>query len=458
MLQLVYTTMFLMLVIPDAYIYFVYVRKWTGDWKWRLLSFLPSLLLVIYFIVVLANDDMRASHQPMVCMFATIFYLITIPKTVFAIFDSIGFTTKCLMRRSEAKVAQAVKQEDGKDEEPDTEIPARSEKTHRYIRLFAMALAICSIYIVIYGYIWGRSNFKVNQHTVEFKNLPPEFDGYRILHFSDLHLGTFDDGHRDYVTTIANLINSQKCDLVLFTGDIVNYESGELLGYKEVLSSIKAPDGVYSVLGNHDYEMYFKFPEDKSKYNEYEVNHYLYLDEKERDADVEVIKSKQKEYGWNLLLNQNSIIRRGNDSIAIIGTENHGKSDRFPRRADLPKATKGLYNIMKDSIDTDGINKDSESMLPPHTFSILLTHDPTYWRMAVLSRTNIDLTLAGHTHAGQFKIFGWSPVSFNYDEWSGFYDQGEQILNVNDGLGENIFPFRFGAWPEIDVITLKRGE
>ena len=438
MLQLVYLSMFFMLVIPDAYIYFVYVRKWTDKWIWRLLSFLPSLLLIIYFVIILPNDDMRASHQPMVCMFATVFYLITIPKTVFAIFDSLGFTTKYFMKRSEAKISQAVKKEEGQTEEPNTEKPARSEKTHRYIRLFAMALAISSVFIVIYGRVWGRSNFKVYQHTVEFKNLPPEFDGYRILHFSDLHIGTFNDGHREDVTTIVNLIKSQKCDLILFTGDIVNYESNELSGYDDILKSIKASDGVFSILGNHDYKVYSK------------------LSDEQNEADMKVTQSKQRYYGWKLLKNENCIIRRGNDSIAIIGTENQGKSDKFPKLADLPKATEELDNIMHDSINIANINKDSVPPLSPHIFSILLTHDPTYWRSDVLSKTNIDLTLSGHTHAGQFKIFGWSPVSFNYDEWSGFYDFGEQIINVNDGLGENIFPFRFGAWPAIDVITLKR--
>ena len=137
--------------------------------------------------------------------------------------------------------------------------------------------------------------------------------------------------------------------------------------------------------------------------------------------------------GWKFMKNKHDILHRGNDSIAVIGVENDGNPP-FPQYADLPKASAG----------TEGM------------FRILLSHDPTHWRRNIIPQTNIQLTLSGHTHAGQFKVFGWSPVSYVYREWSGAYTEGNQILNVSDGIGAVMFPFRFGAWPEVNVITLRR--
>lgn len=153
-----------------------------------------------------------------------------------------------------------------------------------------------------------------------------------------------------------------------------------------------------------------------------------------RKADVKDLQRRERSFGWNLLINNHDIIHRKKDSIAIIGVENDGRPP-FPSLGDLPKATKGIGK---------------------GTFSILLSHDPTHWRREVLPKTDIQLTLSGHTHAGQFKVFGWSPVAFVYDEWSGAYSEGKQILNVSDGIGAVMFPFRFGAWPEVNVITLKK--
>ena len=159
-----------------------------------------------------------------------------------------------------------------------------------------------------------------------------------------------------------------------------------------------------------------------------------YDNEQEREADVEEIHRKERSYGWNLLLNENRVIRHGRDSIAIVGVENDGLPP-WPSLGDLPKATEGLRK---------------------GTFCVLLSHDPTHWRRSVVPDTDIQLTLSGHTHAGQFKVMGWSPVSLKYDEWSGAYCEGTQILNISDGIGAVLFPFRFGAWPEINVITLKK--
>ena len=170
-------------------------------------------------------------------------------------------------------------------------------------------------------------------------------------------------------------------------------------------------------MGNHDYSMYIRYP-----------------NEEERAADVQELQNRIRSYGWNLLLNEHRIIRRGKDSLIIAGVENDGRPP-FPALGDLPKTMKGLKRSC---------------------FTVLMSHDPTHWRRNIIPQTNIQLTLSGHTHAGQFKVFGWSPVAHVYREWSGAYSEGNQILNVSDGIGAVMFPFRFGAWPEVNVITLRR--
>lgn len=425
MLSRVLLVLFILLIVPDIYIYYVYVRKWTKTWWKRLLYFVPSALLLTYLLVVLSHDDLRAEHQPMVGTLMIVFLTLTAPKMLFTLFDAAGMGASRLTARLKADRTYTEEALAAKEQ--------RSKEVRRYIRLFAMAFGLCASLIVLYGYFWGRNHYQVNEQSIYFEELPDSFDGYRILHFSDLHIGTFADGHERDVTTIVDLINRQKCDMVVFTGDIVNYESAELKGYDKVLGKLKATDGVYSVMGNHDYDMYLRWGS-----------------EEEKQRDIERIKSKERSYGWRLLQNDNVVLRRGNDSIALIGSENDGLPP-WPALGDLHKATKGLAGI--EQAKETGAENDKPG---PHTFSILLTHDPTHWRRNVIPETNIDLTLSGHTHAGQFKLFGWSPIQHKYDEWSGVYTEGYQVLNVNDGIGNILLPFRFGAWPELDIITLRK--
>lgn len=375
----------LLLALPDIYIYMMYIRRWTDKWYIRIAFFVPSVLLLSFMAFLIGANEMRAEMQPLLGVFVFIFMLLTVPKALFSVFDGIFHVfPKSLLRCS---------------------------------RIVAMSISIFSVLLLAYGFFWGRNRFVVHYQTFYFKDLPKKFDGYRVAQFSDMHIGTFRDGHWKDVEEIVDLINSQKCDAVCFVGDLVNHQTVELDGFKYILNRLKAPDGVYSVMGNHDYSMYIKYP-----------------DEAMRLADVKELQRRERSYGWNLLLNENKVIHRGDDSIAIVGVENDGLPP-FPALADLPKATKGLQK---------------------GTFSILLSHDPTHWDRKVVPETDIQLTLAGHTHAGQFKVFGWSPVIFKYEEWSGSYCKGSQIINVSEGVGTVMFPFRFGAWPEINVITLRR--
>ncbi len=258
----------------------------------------------------------------------------------------------------------------------------------------------------------------MHEQTFYFSDLPDDFDGYRILQFGDLHAGGYYYPCHDDVDTIISLINSQKCDAVFFVGDAVCRNSKQLDDYMRALKKVKAPDGVYAVMGNHDYGTYNKFNT-----------------EKERLADVDSLQKKVRDLGWNLLLNEHAIINKGKSHIAVVGIENEGLPP-FPSFGDIPKAAKGL--------------KKSD-------FCILLSHDPTSWKRKVVGKTSFQLTLSGHTHGGQVKMFGWSPSSWRYSEWSGTYVEGSQILNITDGVGcSRSIPFRFGAWPEVNVIKLKK--
>jgi len=284
------------------------------------------------------------------------------------------------------------------------------------VRIAGMAIAILLALIVLTGVFWGSRHFVVNRHVVFYDDLPEQFDGYRILHFSDLHTGTFRGGREGDISKIVNLINEQQCDLVAFTGDIVNRKSNELGGIENVLKRVKAPDGVYCVLGNHDYGTYSDMTEEQQK------------------KDVEYLLLYEQFFGWKPLMNENVRIQKGKQSIVIAGIENYGRPP-FPQKGNVVQALKGA--------------KKSD-------FIVMLSHDPNAWKMLIQPSTSTQLTLSGHTHAGQFQIWGWSPVSMKYDEWSGIYKEGTQVLNVSGGVGGLIGPFRFGAWPEISVITLRR--
>lgn len=402
MLLRILALMIVLLMLPDLYIYWMYVRQWTKKRKrWlRFVWFVPSLVLAVAAGVIMSTGDMKPEHQPWVSLFMLVFLGVCVPKALFMLFDGIGQGIYWIVT-------------DGTE--------SRDVHNSLFVRMFrilGMSLAIFAMGILCFGYFIGRHCYVVHQQTFYFPDLPKSFDGYRIVQFSDMHIGTLRDGNESDARVIVDLINAQGCDAIMFTGDLVNHQSAELDGFHRDLARLRAKDGVYAVMGNHDYSMYIKYPE-----------------EKDREADVRELQRRMRSYGWTLLLNEHHVIRRGADSLVVAGVENDGNPP-FPAFGDLRKTMKGLQR---------------------DCFTVLLSHDPTYWQRGVLPLTNIQLTLSGHTHAGQFNVFGWSPVASVYKEWSGAYTRGNRVLNVSDGVGAVMFPFRFGAWPEINVITLHRG-
>ena len=268
--------------------------------------------------------------------------------------------------------------------------------------------------IIAYGSLIERNCFRIKQITITTTDLPENFDGYRIVHISDIHARSF-NGREKHLQRAMDKINELKPDMVAFTGDLITMTPDELESHTHALGSLKARDGIFSVLGNHDYSMYSDAgPEARQKH-------------------METLISAEEALGWDLLMDENRIIRRGADSIAVIGVQNTSPSRHFPSKGNLTIASEG----------TEGM------------FRILLSHDPMHWEAEILGQ-NYPLTLSGHTHAMQFSFLGWSPSSLMFKQFRGLYTRGDQSLHVNPGLGETIFPARIGVRPEITLLTLTR--
>lgn len=274
----------------------------------------------------------------------------------------------------------------------------------------------CAIisFVLIVGSTINRYRIHVERCEIVSERLPSEFDGYRIVQFSDMHLETL-YSHR-YAQRVVDCINRLQPDIIIFSGDMVNRKATELQEYQSILSQLQAQDGIFSVMGNHDYGDFVKWTSPQA-----------------RKENLNQLHSIQAEMGWQLLDNASTFIHRNNDSIAIIGVENWGEPP-FQQYGDLIKAYPSLHD---------------------DNFKILISHNPRHWRSEVLPMSNIDLTLSGHTHALQIEIAGQSPIAIRYPEWGGLYNEDVQYLYVNIGIGCTMFPTRLGATPEVTLITLQ---
>ena len=272
---------------------------------------------------------------------------------------------------------------------------------------------------ILYGHVVEINRVKVRNVEIVSERLPEAFDGYRIAQISDLHLLSFEDRH-DRLAEFIDKVNSMSPDVIVFSGDLVTYSPEETAGFEDILSALNAPDGVYSVLGNHDYCIYNDdIPEDM------------------KAAAAAEVARRQEKFGWDVLMNENVEIERISEagdtsSIVIAGIENTSASPHFPSHGDLDAAMEGV----------DG------------RFCILASHDPTYWREALKKYPDIDLTLSGHTHAMQLSVFGISPSRLLFREYRGLYSEGGNRLYVNIGLGETAILSRIGTPPEITLIEL----
>ena len=358
--------MSVMAFLPDFWLWHIGVSEWP-----LLLAILwwgPSLLLVLAEVGL----QMGFFHKLSVRVLFTTILFSAFPKVVFILFDAF--------------------------------LPW----------FFALIPALGVMGWFAFGFIEGWKRLELKHITFTSPDLPPYFDGYRLVQITDFHLGSFPPGN-DFVQKVVDATNNEEPDMILFTGDLVNNQASEVEPYLDTLRQLHASDGIYSIWGNHDY-------------CEYGNNHSIGALKRNR----RMLYGYQESLGWHQLMNEHHVVSHGMASIAVIGVENPGQPP-FTNRSNLKKAMKGLN---------------------PDMFKILLSHDPHHWRREVVGK-KIQLTLAGHTHAGQLKIGKWTPARMAFKEWGGAYRIGEQMLYVSSGIGGS-FPFRLGAWPELTVITLKR--
>ena len=301
-----------------------------------------------------------------------------------------------------------------------SETGAAANNIERSVFLKRVALVLGGVSLLGFTYgVRNRYSYRVRKVKMKLDSLPESFRGLRIVQISDIHTGSFDN-HTAVAHGIERVMD-QKADIIFFTGDLVNNHADEVdAKYQEIYSRLKAPMGVYSTLGNHDYGDYVHWPTPEEKV-----------------ANLDRLKKMHGDMGWRLMMNEHIVLERGADKIAILGIENWSAKANFPKYGDMCKAYDGL----------------KEKNIP---FKILLSHDPSHWHGQVLKEYNdIDLMLSGHTHGMQFgvdsKWFKWSPVQYMYNEWAGLYTEGKQNLYVNRGFGFLGYPGRLGVMPEITV-------
>ncbi|MGN1263409.1 MAG: metallophosphoesterase [Prevotella sp.] len=378
----------LIIVLEDLY-FFRFCLNALNSRKAAWASLFPGAAMIVFTVVLALQKDFAPTDGRMLNFYLFLLGLHVVPKFIFSLFSFAGRLLKRVFR------------------------------LHRNYGNIVGLLSIALIwYVLFYGSFIGFDKLTVRHITYSSDALPAAFDGYRIVQFSDAHVGTYGNKESRQLATAIDSIHSLRPDMIVFTGDLQNMTPQEIMPHKSLLSSLRAADGVFSVLGNHDYA------------------DYIHADEAVKAENCRLTRSIEQEMGWTLLDNGHRIVRRGADSIVIAGMENDGNGKHFPQKGDVGKT---LYGV------TDS------------AFVVMLEHDPSAWRRKILPQSNAQLTLSGHTHAMQFEIFGWSPSSFVYNEWGGMYYEGERAINVSTGLG-GFIPFRFGIPGEIVVITLKRGK
>ena len=290
----------------------------------------------------------------------------------------------------------------------------------KFISQISLGLAAIPFVSFIYGIVQGKYNYKVLKYQLTFKDLPEAFDGFTITQISDIHSGSFTN--REKIQYGVDLINEQKSDIMLFTGDIVNNKADEMDNWIAVFDKLEAKEGKYSILGNHDYGDYMDWDNPQDKIDNFQK-----------------VKDIHKNIGFDLLLDEHRYLEKDGQKIALLGVENWGKG--FNKAGDLQRAAAGIQK---------------------EDFKILMSHDPSHWDEKVKKDPfNYQLTLSGHTHGLQMGIeipgwFKWSPSKYAYKQWAGLYKEAGRVINVNRGFGYHAFPGRVGIWPEITVIELKK--
>jgi predicted MPP superfamily phosphohydrolase len=400
----------LIIIMIDIYSCWSFYRMFLSDYPAPLVLILLSFNILIWLFIMLgiyrflmsykknAGPDMFRNMN----VFSGILLVVYIPKLIFIPFSLL------------ADLLLIINALLSKDSELVLSVASLFSCTGLIISLLAVLLILCGIF-------FGRFNFKLRKYIHTDPLLPEQFEGLKIIQLSDLHTGSLRGLQRRFAR-VVRIVNEHSPDLIFFTGDMINNFAEELDGWIETWSGLTAKQGKYAVLGNHDYGEYFNWPDRQS-----------------RQDNLNRLSENIESMGFRLLMNESVRIDRNGEHITIIGTENWGIPP-FSQYGDLVKAME----------NTDGSD-----------FKVLLSHDPSHWEAQVLRKTNINLTLSGHTHGFQFGIrigkLRWSPARIKYPQWRGWYKEGDQYLHVSTGLGYIGFPFRLGMPPEVVLIRLRRG-
>ena len=375
----------LVLLLPQLYFDRRKLRR-RKMWQ-RLLRWLPTVAMMLLTVVLALERDFVPHEMTVMNIYLMLLGLIFAPKAIYVLCSLAGrFVRKIRHSRN------------------------------NWGNLVGFFLAFFIVFVVLYGSFVGVRRLNVNRLEIALKDLPKAFDGYRIVLFSDAHVGSFTGWRQSLLQRDIDSINAQQADAIFFVGDLQNQRPEELYPVQEMLRSLRATDGVFSVLGNHDY------------------SDYIDDDPAIKIANEREMVSRQRQFGWKLLLNEHLTLEKQGARLVIAGVENDQTRKQMKKRNDLAKALEGVR-------DDDCI--------------ILLQHDPGAWQQTEWIQPQVSLTLSGHTHGGQVSLFGLraTQLSKNYDY--GLYREGERQLYVTCGVG-GLVPFRFGVTPEIAVITLKR--
>lgn len=396
----------LFLFLVDLYAFQAFRAAFRDTNLPRILYWSFSVLVWVLIVYAFTSFDRSAGFNPTFMYLMALMLLSLVPKllvvVVMLVEDIVRFVTGTVQALSSNHNGGF--------------LPGR----RAFISQVALIIAAIPFIGIIHGVIRGRYNFRVIRKTLEFADLPDDFDGLTITQISDIHSGSFD--HPKKIQYAVDLVNEQQSELLLFTGDLVNNKAGEMEPWVEMFSQLNAPMGMYSILGNHDYGDYVNWESQEAK--QQNMLHLYNIHER---------------IGFKLLRNENVKLEKGSSKIDLVGIENWGVG--FAQHGDLSKATS---NLAKDS------------------FKILMSHDPSHFDAEVKGfDKKINLTLSGHTHGMQFGIeipgfVKWSPVSLRYPKWAGLYETAGRKLYVNRGFGFLAFPGRVGIWPEITVFTLKK--
>ncbi len=386
MIDRIIILLLLVLFLPQLYFD---RRKWRRrSVLVRVLSWLPTLAMMVATVVLALERDFTTPDQTAENAYLLVLGLYFIPKAVYVISSIVGRIVKKL-----------------------------SHSRYNWGNLVGMVLGLIIVYVMLYGSFIGVRRLNVNHVEITLEKLPRAYDGYKLVLFSDAHVGSFTGWRKKLLQRDIDSINAQKADAIVFAGDLQNLRPTELYPVQDMLRQLKAPDGVFSVLGNHDYSDYIKDDPAICAANEREM------------------QSRQRQFGWTLLMNEWKSINRGSRKegrLVFAGMENYSMKDST-QRADLKLTLAGI---------------------DPADCVILLQHDPSAWQQLILPEANVPLTLSGHTHGGQLSFFGLRATRAKGGEDYGLYHEGHHQLYVTCGIG-GLIPFRFGVSPEIAVITLK---